>query len=344
MCLWFLCKIKLNVLYSPKNIIFNKLLFLYFYTYFFKQKYLKNDLILFNSNKHLDVNSNYFLFRYDSLTFSTKYLYNYFYIYYFFNQKFTELNKTKQFNKFFNKYYIFFFMCFKNFINGELLFYKNLNNNFLELTFKNLKKFNRINDSKFFKKNLFSKIHFFKLKKSNDRIKYFNKNILFYFYFLKKYKNSILLQASTDIFFKTKFRFYFSEIYLYKNLNLLCLHNLYKNNLQTVSINYNFNKSFFLNIYKNIFFKNYMYNNKSLIYKKYTYFDSNLNHINLDFKKINFFYGFSLCNNVNILKKKLLQLKIYHSNNKSFFNQKFILKNDIKKQQIYKLVLQLLLT
>lgn len=191
--LWFLCKIKLNAFYFSKNIIFNKLIIFYFYTYCYKQNNKKNSLFFLNVNKSLNLNSEYFLINYNSYTYLLKHFYTYAYLYLFFNQKFIELNKLNFFNKFLNKYYYFFFSCFKNFFNNELVFYKNLNINFLEVAFKNLKKFSKINDSKFFRKNLFSKVYFFKLKKLNERIKYFNKNVIFYLYFFKKYKNPVLL-------------------------------------------------------------------------------------------------------------------------------------------------------
>jgi len=268
-----------------------------------------------------------------------KHIYTYLYIFFFFNQKFIELNKIKFFNKFFNKYYVYFYSCFRNYYDNEMVFYKHLNINFFESTFKNLKKFSKINESKFFKKNLFSKIHFFKLKNKN-KTEHFNKNILFYLYFFKKYKNLVLLKQSNDSILKNYFWFFFSNIYNYKvnyffkkekheliycnfdkkNLKKLFFLNFYKNSLMKDSFNY----KFLINWYKNIVNKN------------------NFSHKIWD-KKKNFFNIFFNKKIIFVKKFKFIKLAIFYKFYKNICNQKLIFKNDIKKQQLYKFILKLLL-
>ena len=196
-------------------------------------------------------------------------------MFFFFNQNFNKFNYIKNFNKFFNKYYIFFFICFKNYYNDELIFFKNLNLNYLKINFKNFKKMNKTQENRFFKKNLFSKISFFKLKKLNNKIKYFNKNMLFYLYFFKKYKNLTFKNIKKSVISKNYFWFYFSNIYIFKITDLLDLKKNFKN--YSVYKN-NFKSFFFLNFYKN-FFKKFFLLNINFYYKKNKKFNNNYTNV-----------------------------------------------------------------
>lgn len=326
--------------YSSKNIILNKFLIFYFYTYFYKIKNGKNNLVTFNSNKYLNLNFDFFIFSNNSINCVLKHIYTYSYMIFFFNQKFIELNKIKFFNKFFNKYYIFFFSCFRNYYDNEMVFYKHFNINFLESTFKNLKKFSKINESRFFKKNFFSKIHLFKLKNKNkNNIKYFNKNILFYFYFFKKYKNFNLLNQSNSLILKNNFWFFFSNVYTFK-INRY-FEKKEKKLIFSLNNKNNFKKLFFINFYKNNLFKDsfdykFILNNNKNDYNDAIFFKTN-------FTNENFFNIFLNKKIIFVKKIKLVKLVTNYNFCKNIFNQKLIFKNDIKKQQLYKFVLKLLL-